>query len=44
MTIQQVKDYFIDKRQVPCPLTERLVKAGYQQRSGGYIARHARRV
>jgi hypothetical protein len=22
---------------IPCPLTEKLVKAGYQQTSGGYI-------
>ena len=39
MTIEQVKEYFIDKEHVPCPLTEKLVKAGYQQTSGGYIDR-----
>ena len=43
MTIGQVKNYFIDKENVPCPLTEKLVGAGYQQISGGYIDR-ARRV
>ena len=37
MTIKQVKDYFIEKNDVPCPMTEKLVKAGYQQISGGYI-------
>lgn len=39
MTIEQVKNYFKDKENIPCPLTEMLVKAGYQQRSGGYIDR-----
>jgi hypothetical protein len=37
MTIQQVKSFFQDKEQYPCPLTEMLVKSGYQQKSGGYI-------
>jgi hypothetical protein len=39
MTIKQVKEFFIDKEHAPCPLTEKLVKAGYQQVSGGYIDR-----
>lgn len=39
MTIEQVKTYFKDKETYPCPLTERLVKSGYQQGSGGYIDR-----
>lgn len=39
MTINQVKEFFIDKEHAPCPLTEKLVKAGYQQVSGGYIDR-----
>ena len=39
MTIEQVRNYFIDKEHVPCTLTEKLVKAGYQQTSGGYIDR-----
>jgi hypothetical protein len=39
MTIQQVEELFIDKKQCPCPLTEMLVKSGYQQKSGGYIDR-----
>lgn len=39
MTIRQVKDYFFDKQNVPCPLTEELIKSGYQQISGGYIDR-----
>ena len=37
MTIGEVKRAFIDKKDIPCPLTEALVKAGYQQESGGYI-------
>jgi hypothetical protein len=43
MTIEQVKDYFIDKENVPCPLTEKLTKSGYQQVSGGYIDRAKRK-
>lgn len=39
MNINQVRNYFINKDDIPCPLTEKLVKAGYQQRSGGYIDR-----
>lgn len=39
MKFKQVKSYFINKEHVPCPLTEILVKAGYQQVSGGYIDR-----
>lgn len=37
MTIGEVKVFFQDKEHAPCPLTEQLVKAGYQQVSGGYI-------
>ena len=37
MTIGQVREYFYDKENVPCPITESVVKAGYQQASGGYI-------
>ena len=39
MTIEQVINYFKDKEDVPCPMTERLVCAGYQQKDGGYIKR-----
>lgn len=39
MTIKQIKEYFICMENRPCPLTEKLVAAGYQQVSGGYIAR-----
>ena len=38
MIIRQVKEFYKDKKDTPCPLTERLIKAGYQQTSGGYIA------
>lgn len=37
MNIRQVEQFFKDKKDVPCPLTERLIKAGYQQTGGGYI-------
>ena len=43
MTIGEVKAFFQDKENTPCPLTEKLVKAGYQQVSGGYIDRAKRR-
>ena len=36
-TIKEIRDFFQDKENVPCPMTERLVKEGYQQTSGGYI-------
>ena len=39
MTIEQVIRLFVDKEETPCPLTERLVGAGYQQKDGGYIKR-----
>lgn len=39
MTIEQVYHFFKDKEDVPCPMTERLVGAGYQQKDGGYIKR-----
>ncbi len=37
MNIRQVEEFFKDKKNTPCPLTERLIKAGYQQTGGGYI-------
>ena len=37
MNICQVKQFFNDKKETPCQLTERLIKAGYQQTGGGYI-------
>ena len=43
MTIGEVKAFFQDKENTPCPLTEKLVKAGYQQISGGYIDRAKKR-
>lgn len=38
MNIRQVKAFFEDKENTLCPLTKQLVKAGYQQTGGGYIA------
>ena len=37
MNIRQVKEFYKHKEKAPCPLTERLIKAGYQQTGGGYI-------
>ena len=42
MNIGQVKQTFHNRNTIPCPLTDRLVKAGYQQLSGGYIDRAKR--
>lgn len=39
MTIEQVIQFFIHMDEKPCPLTEKLVGAGYQQKDGGYIKR-----
>lgn len=39
MTIEQVINFFVNKETAPCPLTEKLVGAGYQQKGGGYIKR-----
>lgn len=37
MNVRQVKKFFKDKKDTSCPLTERLIKAGYQQTGGGCI-------
>ena len=37
MNTKQVKDYYENKKGGQCPLTEKLIKAGYQQANGGYI-------
>ena len=42
MDILQIKQTFIGMESAPCPLTDRLVKAGYQQLGGGYIDRAKR--
>ena len=42
MTIGEIKKVYLDKEETPCPLTEKLVKAGYQQVGGGYIDRAKR--
>lgn len=36
MDKQQVQSFFVDKNG-PCPITDRLIAAGYRQKSGGYI-------
>ncbi len=35
MTVKQLRAAFEDKKNTPCPITERLVKAGYQQSERG---------
>ena len=39
MNIKQIREFYLDKEDTPCPITEELIKAGYQQERGGYIAR-----
>lgn len=39
MTIGQVETAYQTHKDTPCPITERLIESGYQQTSGGYIAR-----
>jgi len=41
-TIREIRYCFQDKEHYPCPLTDRLVSAGYQQLGGGYIDRAKR--
>lgn len=38
MTAEQIRKFYENKKDTPCPLTEKLIKSGYQQRSGGYIS------
>ncbi len=42
VTIGSIKAYFKDLEDRYCPLSEKLVMSGYQQRSGGYIERAIR--
>lgn len=37
MTIKQIKSTYSSHELTPCPLTEKLVRSGYQQAHGGYI-------
>lgn len=37
MTTKQLIDFYKGKRDMLCPLTEELIKTGYQQERGGYI-------
>ena len=37
MNIEDVYRFFYDKKDTPCPITDKLIMGGYQQRSGGYI-------
>lgn len=37
MTTKQLIDFYKGKKDMLCPLTEELIKTGYQQERGGYI-------
>ena len=37
MNAKQIRSFYENKKDVKCPLTEYLIKSGYQQKSGGYI-------
>lgn len=37
MNAKQVREFFGNLKDVECPLTEELIKAGYQQKGRGYI-------
>ncbi len=37
MTIEQVRRAYLDKKDTPCPITQRLIMSGYQQGKSGYI-------
>lgn len=37
MNIEQVRRFYEDKESEECPITEKLIKFGYQQEKGGYI-------
>lgn len=39
MNTKQVRSYYENKNDFPCPFTEKLIKAGYQQTKDGYITR-----
>lgn len=43
MTVEQLICVYKDKKEAKCDLTERLIKAGYQQESDGYI-RYAKEI
>lgn len=36
MTTEQLRKFY-ERKTGPCPLTEKLIKAGYQQERDGYI-------
>lgn len=38
MTVGQAAKVFAGKENVPCPVTDRLIKGGFRQISGGYIS------
>ena len=38
MNNQQVQNFYYDKKDTPYPITESLIKSGYQQEREGYIA------
>lgn len=39
MNTKQMREFYLDKKDTPCPITEELIKSGFQQERGGYIAK-----
>lgn len=37
MKVFEIEEFFTPLKDNPCPITEKLIKGGYQQKSGGYI-------
>lgn len=37
ITIEQIRNFYQDKQNAKCPITEAFIKLGYQQKSDGYI-------
>ena len=37
MNNRRVRNFYEGKNNIPCPLTDQLVSAGFKQKSGGYI-------
>ncbi len=38
MTVKEIREFYENKKDLPCPITEKFIKAGYQQERGGYIS------
>lgn len=38
MKVKDIYRVYLDKKDVPCPITEKLIQGGYQQEGNGYIS------